>query len=321
MNTSDAVKPWLRRVKYSWLQRLAEYKVKIPTLREQDNRNSKFVFLIGCGRSGTTLLGHILSQHNDINYFFEPYHLWAAIDPRTDVLNLYHRIDAHFLMNASHVNEVSKTNFNRIFSTNLFNRNKTILEKTPLNAMRIGYLNSLQPQAKFIHIVRDGVDVSSSIERIATTNTYKIAGKPKLNQWWGVENYKWQALLKDGISAGYYSDEVSLLTNYYSKGAYEWLVTLGEVERWREQLANRFYEITYNQLTLNPEDTLRNVCKFLELDSSDIWLNQATNMIRLDTCALRAALSLPPTMCNAFNHYQKRFGFLKRAIPLERVHC
>lgn len=43
-------------------------------------------FIIGCGRSGTTILGTILEQHPSICYLLEPYHLWAAIDPRTDAM-------------------------------------------------------------------------------------------------------------------------------------------------------------------------------------------------------------------------------------------
>ncbi len=322
MSMVDTLKPWMRKLKYSWLQHSAEYKVQKSNFCKQGLHTPRFAFLIGCGRSGTTILGQIFSRHNEVGYFFEPYHLWTAIDPLTDVLNLYHRLDAHFLMDASHANEEARLRFHRIFIERYFNINtKILIEKTPLNAMRIGYLNSLNPQAKFIHIVRDGVDVSCSIERIALTNSYKIAGKPKLNQWWGVENYKWKALSRDGASAGYYPNEVSSLENYCSKGAYEWLVTLREVDRWREQLGDRLYEITYNQLSANPEDTLRNICKFLDLDSPSLWLNQATNTIRPASRTLGNTVSLPPAMCDAFNRYQERFCFTNRAIPLEGVRC
>ena len=34
-----------------------------------------------------------------------------------------------------------------------------MLEKTQFNACRIGYLDALSPGCKFIHLVRDGVDV------------------------------------------------------------------------------------------------------------------------------------------------------------------
>ncbi len=319
---SNSLKPWLRALKYSFLRKSAEYKAQERTLNERTISTQNVAFILGCGRSGTTVLGQLFSIHNNVNYFFEPYHLWSVIDPMTDVLNLYHRINAKFMMDEADATEVAKLRFNRIFFSNVMNpKENLLLEKTPLNAMRLGYLNSLTPQAKFIHIIRNGVDVSCSIERIALTNSYKIAGKPNLNQWWGVENYKWKALSRDGALASYYPEEVELCENHRSKGAYEWLVSLGEVDRWREQLGDRLYEVTYEQLTVNPENTLRNLCKFLELGSTKLWFNQATNMIRPTPPNLRETLSLPPRMCDAFNCYQERFGFANRAIPLENICC
>lgn len=316
----EIVKPWVRALKYNFLRYLAEWTVRQSSSDEQPQQLPLPVFVIGCGRSGTTILGQVLSAHPEVYYLFEPYHLWAAIDPMTDVLNLYHRLDAHFLMNASHSTEESKIRFNRLIRGSQQNKGvRIVVEKTPLNAMRIGYLNALAPRSKFIHIVRDGIDVSCSIERIASTNSYQIAGKPKLNQWWGVGDYKWKALSRDGVWAGYYPDEVDRLTVHRSRGAYEWLVSLAEVDRWRDQLGDRLYEITYNQLTANPEASLRNICKFLELDSPSIWLNQVTNTIRPASHTSGDTLRLPSAMCDAFNHYQERFGFTNRAISSENM--
>ncbi len=314
----EILKPWLRAVKYSWLKGLAEYQARQAKSGEQMQSSSpRLAFLIGCGRSGTTILGNVLSRHKDVYYFFEPYHLWAAIEPLTDVLNLYHQIDAQLLMGQIHSNEDSLILFNRLFLEKK-SQNKSIcfLEKTPLNSMRIGYLNALAPRARFIHIVRDGVDVSCSIGRIASTNSYKIVGKPQLNQWWGVENYKWKALSRDGTAAGYYPDEVDLLKDHRSKGAYEWLVSLGEVDVWREQLGNRLYEITYNELTANPEATLASICKFIELETPNHWLHEASNTIHLGSHNFAETLNLPPAMCNTFNYYQERYGFTNRATAV-----
>lgn len=314
------LKPCLRTLKYTFLKYFAEYKASRKNLCERINQLQNLAFIVGCGRSGTTLLGHIFSGHRNILYFFEPYHLWAAISPLTDVLNIYHQIDAQLFMGEADVTEEVKLRFMRVFyGTSRNHSDKLLIEKTPLNAMRIGYLNSLAPQAKFIHIIRDGVDVACSIERIALTNSYKMVGKPKLNQWWGIENYKWKALSRDGASAGYYPEEVNLCDNHRAKASYEWLVSLGEMDCWRERLGNRLYEITYDQLTENPEDTLPNLCNFLEIDSPKLWLNQGTGMIQLARPTGSKTLSLPPKMCDAFNRYQERFDFTNRAIPLQGV--
>lgn len=313
----ETLRPWLRAIYYDLLRRSAEFKIWQSSLNELTTLALPPTFLIGCGRSGTTILGRALSCHPNILYLFEPYHLWAALDPITDVLNLYHRIDAHLIMNASHCTEQSPDRFNSLFLKDSRNTNGSVLiEKTPLNAMRIGYLNALSPSSKFIHIIRDGVDVAYSIDRIALTNSYKIVGKPKLNQWWGVENYKWKALARDGAAAGYYADELHQLKDHRSKGAYEWLVSLAEVDRARQQLGDRLYEMTYDQLTANPKAALQDIFEFLGLNSPTALLDQAASMIDPTSHSIGKFLSLPPAMCEAFNSYQESFGFSNRAVPL-----
>src|SRR5690242_16726648 len=43
------------------------------------------VFILGCGRSGTTIFGTTLSKHKSITYLNEPRHLWFAAYPETDI--------------------------------------------------------------------------------------------------------------------------------------------------------------------------------------------------------------------------------------------
>ena len=64
------LKPPLRAVKYGWLRWYAAWRV-----RRVDGRSSRgegrVAFVFGCGRSGTTILGIVLSKHrfNGINGF------------------------------------------------------------------------------------------------------------------------------------------------------------------------------------------------------------------------------------------------------------
>ena len=317
----DSIKPWLRAAKYQGLKKLAEHKARIY---HHDNYSERKlispVFLIGCGRSGTTILGHILSLHPNIFYLFEPYHLWAAINPITDAINLYHRTHARCFMDESYHDETSQIRFNRlILGVSGCKNINFIVEKTPLNTLRIGYLNALASDAKFIHIIRDGVEVSHSIKRLASINDYKIAGKPKLNQWWGVENYKWRALSKEGSLANYYSKEVEKLDDDYSKGAYEWLVSIEEVEKWRERLGDRLWQITYNQLVLNPQQELSGICRFLGLDIDSTWIKKSIEKITLPQKSKEKTITLPSEMCHAFNDFQDRFGFSHRATPITHI--
>jgi hypothetical protein len=267
------------------------------------------IFIIGCGRSGTTLLGDLFAAHPAVRYRYEPYHRWAAVDPVTDFLQLYSRGEHHCLLGADSVTTTARRRFRRLMSAP---PGLTFVEKSPINALRIGYLDAVAPEARFVHIVRDGIDVTRSIERMAAV-TRRMAFRPPLNEWWGVGEAKWTALVRDGRAAGYYPDEVGQLTTDAQRGAYEWLLSLREVDGWRARLESRFIELRYQDLTNDPGTTLLRVMDAVELPCPDSWLERATARVSKAGNSAGKGLALPDQMCDDFNGFQAGFGFRGRA--------
>ncbi len=60
---------------FTWLNILAALPGE-PVVRQP-------IFITGLGRSGTTILGILLSVHREVGYLNEPKALWHVIDPRT----------------------------------------------------------------------------------------------------------------------------------------------------------------------------------------------------------------------------------------------
>lgn len=319
METS--LKPIFRALKYTWLYQQARWKSSGASDLFDNNPTEEvappITFLVGCGRSGTTILGRVMATHPQISYRFEPYHLWAAVDRRSDVLNLYHEGNAQLMMDKDLVSKYSQGLFSRLFWPSV--KGQMMLEKTPLNVFRIGYLRELAPQAKFVHIVRDGVDVAHSISRLATGSPYKIAGKPELNQWWGIAGQKWKRLQQEGARAGYWPDEVEQLTQESQRGAYEWLTSLAEMDRWRQPLGSQLCEIVYEQFVEEPEQVLRQLCSFLGLLAPIEWLATAASEVRLQQ-SLTKTIELPEDMAEAFNRYQQRYEFSQSARSMRAKH-
>ncbi|MGD0462309.1 MAG: glycosyltransferase [Tepidisphaeraceae bacterium] len=304
-----------RAIKYGALKWYADRRVAQADAGNGSAPAIRSAYLIGCGRSGTTVCGEVLRHHPEVYYFYEPYHLWASIDPTIDVLNLYHIGSATLLLGADRCNERSRRRFNRLLLQPAERAGANLMvEKTPFNACRIGYLDALSPGCKFIHLIRDGVDVVRSIDRLSRDRSYGIVGKRDLNRWWGRGGSKWTALAMDGSGANYFPDEIPLLQSYESKGAYEWLVSLGEIDRWRGRLGDRLLEITYDELTTNPQQTLRRICEFFGVAVNDKWL--ARSLAKIDTARRNYGipLVLPPKMAEAFNRSQERFKFVNRAV-------
>ncbi len=103
------------------------------------------IFIGGCGRSGTTLLLSMLSAHPDV----------FAIPIETAAFNIWDEGDKY------------PRNYHRLCRSMLVNQippdATRWLEKTPANVLNFARINRFyNDQVKFIHIVRDGRDVTTS---------------------------------------------------------------------------------------------------------------------------------------------------------------
>ena len=60
------------------------------------------VFIVGVGRSGTTLLGNILGIHRHVGFLNEPRAVWDVIEPNHDILG-YQSFSGRYSLLASDV--------------------------------------------------------------------------------------------------------------------------------------------------------------------------------------------------------------------------
>jgi protein-tyrosine sulfotransferase len=121
------------------------------------------VALGGCGRSGTTLLRMMLDSHRRIccgpeSSVFRR----RAIDPDA----LAERFGfAHAEIRRIHAAAASRPAFIEAFAGICMQRSgkQRWAEKTPRNISRIGAIFAHFPQARFVHVLRDGRDVACSL--------------------------------------------------------------------------------------------------------------------------------------------------------------
>lgn len=142
-------------------------------------------FLIGCGRSGTTILAKILSAHPDICFLNEPRNLWLQVFPNFDVWSVKASSRAGRLkMDKNEGLAESKQITSLMYSVTEMLGKSVLIEKSPENTFRLEWLNSLFPECKFIMIKRNPIQTARSISRFQP------------DTWFGYEGYKWAQLLE-----------------------------------------------------------------------------------------------------------------------------
>ena len=126
--------------------------------------SKNIVFVIGAARSGTHLVGSsIATSLNSSQYLAEINEFW----------NKYNRnYDSDIIDAITFSNEKLKIKIRREFLALLNDECKFHIEKTAANSLRVDFLFELFPNAKFVHVVRDGTSVVNSVMK-------KVSGDPR----------------------------------------------------------------------------------------------------------------------------------------------
>lgn len=120
---------------------------------EHDPWLRKPIIIIGTPRSGTTLLGQVLRAHPSLAYLEEPRIIWRyGNDRRSDRLS---PSDAR-----PEVCRYIRDRFAEVVQRSGCQR---LLEKTPSNSLRMGFVERVLPGCRFVHIIRHGCDSALSI--------------------------------------------------------------------------------------------------------------------------------------------------------------
>ncbi|SFT45647.1 Sulfotransferase family protein [Algoriphagus locisalis] len=245
------------------------------------------IFLIGAARSGTTLLGDILSKHHDLAYWIEPKYIWKYKSP--NILNDYRFKD-------DVDDDIRKFIYNRF---NLFLKKckkSRFIEKTPSNCFRIPFIDSIFPNAIYINIIRDGRDVTisaykkwtfkhdtSAYERRLSFNEFPLIDFP----------YYLFHFVKQFVIQQFYPNELRMwgpmspsIITYLNKSieeacAYQWrestetsINDLSKIDQ------NRVINIRYEDLLSDPCKHLNEIFKVCKLSNSNETILYAENIIK-----------------------------------------
>lgn len=217
-------------------------------------------FLVGCPRSGTTLLQSLIVAHSQITSFPESKFFQRVVIPNSiySKLNLAplksRQIFNNFLADIHRSDLKNKLpltaffipqyieSFIKVLDTVALEQNKSYwLEKTPEHLRRINIIEKLVKGAKFIHIVRNGADVIASLYEM-TQKYPEIWGEPR-----DLDRYitRWQTDV--------------LISSYHLHKPNHFLVK-------------------YEGLVTNPATVLADLCQFMGVSYEESMLQKRTSV-------------------------------------------
>ena len=131
------------------------------------------VFIIGCPRSGTTFVGELFGSHPAVAYWNEPPAIMAYCPrvflgavPETEAARFY------------------RTAYRRWLRRRSLRGVRRFVEKCPRHVFVVPFLARIFPGARFVHVVRDGRAVASSLVRTGWLGGESTSGDGTRARYW-----------------------------------------------------------------------------------------------------------------------------------------
>lgn len=233
----------------------------------------KLVFITGCGRSGTTILGRLLEQREDVCYLNDRFDLWIRPFPFSDIWGRHMGSAAAGARVALGPADAANLGAARDWFFGLLEKERgdrpILIEKLAINNFRIGFLLALCPDAHIINITRNGIEVAASIEQKA------IKG-----HWYGVSDRKWSLLVEHAWANGY-GPLVAQCRTPYERGLLEWRMSVEAAEKSLPAAdPSRLLRLRYEDLLADPLNVCEKLDAFLGVAASPAMRAFAAGEIR-----------------------------------------
>lgn len=279
---------------------------KLPRLKKVE----KPIFIIGAGRSGTTLLGILLSMHRNVGYLNEPKALWHSIYSTEDVIGSYANGPAFYRLDETSVDDSTVENAHRLYGAYLrLIGAQRVVDKYPELVFRVSFVRSLFPDARFIFLSRNGWDTAASIEKWSQRKGSGF-GKESLD-WWGKDRRKWNLMLQQLVAEdpdlSPVFELVCSLTKHEHMALVEWIVSMREGLDVHRKYPDDVMWLRYEDLTINPIMRLDELLRFCDLPEDKVFMHYALGIIKPNQGHKR--IDIPDFLQGAFSRISSDLGY------------
>ncbi len=251
---------------------------RIPQLK----RINQPIYIVGTGRSGTTLLGMLLSMHRHVGFLNEPKALWHSIYPNEDIIGSYSATPGLYRLDASHASPRVIRNAHRLYSDYLIDTfSRRVVDKYQELIFRVPFTRAIFPDAKFLFLVRNGWDAVQSVASWSESHGSESHGSTQ--DWWGKNDRKWKTLVEE-IAAHDpdwidHLDALRHLESQVDRAAVEWILTMQEGLREQARHPGDFLLIRYETLCAEPRKTLEEISTFCNLPPDPVFIQYACTSV------------------------------------------
>ena len=287
---------------------LAQFRLvgHLPPIR----RVSRPIFILGTGRSGTTILGKLFHMHRQCGFLNEPKVMWHAIFPHEDVIGSYSRGAAFYRLDERAVTDAIRLRAHRLCGYYLFLTGAgRIVDKYPELIFRVPFVRAIFSDAKFVFLMRNGLDTLRSIASWSGRHGARTGNE--IHDWWGVNQRKWKLLVEQVAARDEclspVMDRVRTFDRQEDMAAVEWILTMREGRRWMRDLPHAVHQVRYEDLLEEPEKTLTALLDFCELPADRIMFDYAGKALsrRPD----KSMVDLHPSISGCFYHTMREMGY------------
>jgi len=230
----------------------------------------KIIFILGMPRSGTSLVEQIITSHSSVFGAGELPQLSRIVKTKLMINdNLSEETILNLVKNEDFTSELRTDYYNYL---KRFNASEPfITDKAPLNFRWIGFIKILFPNSKIIHCSRNPKDNCLSI---------------------------FKNFFEGGMDFSHNQKELGTYYNLY----------LDLMNFWNEKFPNAIYDVEYEKIIEDPENEIKNMIKFCNLDWEEDCLQFYNNKTPIKT--LSTAQARRPIYKSSKNSFEKFAPFL-----------
>ena len=295
--------------KGQWINPLVFFLYRLQAILPLAKPVAKPIFILGTGRSGTTILGVTMGMHNDVGFLNEPKALWSFLYEKEDLIGSYQETPGHYRLSAEDVTSQMIKKAHRIYGNYLrFGCASRVVDKYPELIFRTEFVSSIFPDARFLFLYRDGRDTCHSIrlwsQRLGTDK------HGETHDWWGRDDRKWMLLCSQIVAyddvLGPYVNEIRQYSNHEHRAAVEWTVTMKEGLALMDHSPDRVLGVKYEDY-ISCAKTRQQVLNFCGLAPDERFEKFCRTVLRAPKACPETDL---PTVINGeFQQVMKKLGY------------